>query len=134
MRRIKLLVLSSFLIVPFIGWAQSPDVIVQQQLEAYNQHDLDAFMGVFHGEASVWRLGAPKPVADGFDEVKKLYEKVFADSPNLHSTVINRTIIGNTVIDYERITGRNGGDQTLYLVMVYQIEDGKIKRAYSISE
>lgn len=112
----------------------SPEQIVQQQLEAYNRGDIDAFMDVFHQEAEVWRLGAETPFARGADEVRTIYGVLFDQSPDLYSTVLNRSIIGNKVIDYERITGRNGNETPLFLVMVYEVVEGKILRAYSISE
>ena len=34
-------------------------------------------------------------------------------------------------LDHERITGREGGD-VLELLMVYEVEDGGIRRAWSI--
>jgi hypothetical protein len=82
----------------------------------------------------MWGLGGDAPVAKGFENVKELYKNLFEKSPNLHSTVINRTVIGNKVIDYEIITGRNDDSTPLYLVMIYEIKDGKIYRGYSIRE
>ncbi len=116
--------------------AQTPDpvVVIQQQLEAYNAGNLAEFMATFHPEAEVWRLGGEAPFASGYDEVSALYARLFEQSPDLYSVVINRSVIGNKVIDYERITGRHGSDEPLYLVMVYEVKDGKIYRAYSISE
>lgn len=114
--------------------SNDPVQVVQTQLEAYNAGDIDAFMAVFHPDAQVWRLGGEKPFASGAIEVRTLYAALFEKSPGLHSTVINRSVIGNKVIDYERIVGRLDSDEPLYLVMVYEIVDGKIFRAYSISE
>lgn len=114
--------------------SNNPVQVVQTQLEAYNAGDIDAFMAVFHPDAQVWRLGGERAVASGESEVRALYAALFENSPGLHSTVINRSVIGNKVIDYERITGRLGSDSPLYLVMVYEIKEDKIFRAYSIAE
>lgn len=116
------------------GQDHTPADVVEAQLKAYNDRDIDAFMAVFHQEVELWALGGEAPVAKGFDNVKELYINLFEKSPKLHSTVINRSVISNKVIDYEIITGRNDDDAPLYLVMVYEIKDGKIFRAYSIRE
>lgn len=116
------------------GQVPTPTDVVEAQLKAYNARDIDAFMAVFHQDVELWALGGDAPVAKGFDNVKELYTQLFEKSPNLHSAVINRSVIGNKVIDYEIITGRNNDDTPLYLVMVYEIKEGKIFRAYSVRE
>jgi hypothetical protein len=112
----------------------SADQIVQKQLEAYNSGNIDEFMAVFHTDIEIWQLGGEKPVATGFEAVKNIYQNLFMNSPNLNSIVINRSVIGNKVVDYEKITGRNGNAEPLFLMMIYEIKDQKIYRAYSIRE
>jgi hypothetical protein len=114
-------------------FAQSPEQVVQLQLEAYNEGDIDKFMFVFSEDIELWTLGETKPWAKGQDSVRTVYANLFKNSPNLHSDVITRSILGNKVIDYERITGRNGGD-LIYLVMIYEVHEGKIFRATAVRE
>lgn len=114
-------------------FAQTPEQIVQLQLEAYNAGDIDKFMSVFSDDIELWTLGEAQPWAKGKDAVTAVYAKLFQNSPELHSEIITRTVIGNKVIDYERITGRNGGD-VLFLVMIYEVRDGKIFRATAVRE
>ena len=33
------------------------------------------------------------------------YKKLFSDSPNLHCEILNRIVLGNTVIDHEKVSG-----------------------------
>jgi hypothetical protein len=113
--------------------AQSPEQVVQWQLEAYNAGDIDKFMSVFSEDIELWTLGESQPWSKGKDSVKAVYANLFVNSPNLHSVVMTRSVIGNKVIDYEKITGRNGGD-VLYLVMIYEVRDGKIFRATAVRE
>lgn len=117
-------------------YSQTPRSVVQKQLEAYNQHDIDAFMEVFSEDIELWTLGDTIPSVKGFAPVKKIYSDLFDRSPGLFSEVINRTTIGNKVIDYEKITGRSGNskEQTLYLIMIYEVKDGKIFRATAVRE
>jgi hypothetical protein len=114
--------------------AQTPDQVVQQQLEAYNARNIDSFMACFHSEITIWTLGEEKPSVQGFDAVKALYAELFKISPDLHSTVINRSVIGAKVIDYERISGRKGSKTDIFLVMIYEVKDGKIWRAWAVRE
>ena len=109
----------------------SPEAVVQAQLEAYNAGDIDAFMATFHPEAVLFAIGDPIPRAQGRDAVRAIYADLFARSPDLHSELVHRAVLGNRVIDHERITGREGGD-VLELLMVYEVEDGGIRRAWSI--
>jgi hypothetical protein len=121
---------------PILGWSQiSPETvvdIVQKQLEAYNKRDLKTFTSLFHEDAILYNLGDTTPIASGLEAVTRLYERLFANSPNLRSDVISRQIIGNKVLDYEVITGRAGASEPIYLIAVYEIVDNKIKRCYFI--
>lgn len=111
----------------------NPEQVVQAQLEAYNARDIDAFMATFDANASLWNFGETEPIAAGSDALRAIYQRVFEQSPNLHSTVINRTVIGTKVIDYEVIVGRISGDQTpLHLVMIYEVKNGKIVKAVAV--
>ncbi|MCC5924755.1 MAG: nuclear transport factor 2 family protein [Crocinitomicaceae bacterium] len=109
-----------------------PQVVVENQLIAYNAGDIEAFMAVFHEDIKVYQYGNETPVAEGWDAVKAIYADLFQKSPDLHSTLLNRTVIGSKVLDYEYIVGRAGSDEPLFLVMIYEVKDGKIYKATSI--
>lgn len=132
----KTLLLGLAILMALLGRAQNltPSQIVEKQLMGYNNKNIDEFMSVFHQDIQLWQLGDSVPVAKGFSNVQQLYANLFKKSPNLHSDVINRTVIGNKVIDYEIITGRNNVTTPLYLVMIYEIKDEKIYRAYSVRQ
>ncbi len=129
-------------ILPFIllftsfAFSQTPREVVQKQLDAYNNHDIDAFMSVFSEDIELWTLGDTLPSVKGFTSVKKIYANLFERSPELYSEVLNRSIIGNKVIDYEKISGRSGRSkgEILYLIMIYEVRDGKIYRATAVRE
>lgn len=110
----------------------TPVEVVQAQLAAYNNRDIDAFMSVFHEEAEVFNLGDPSPLARGAGQVRRLYQDLFEQSPDLHSTVINRTVLGNKVFDYEQITGRKGSKELIELVVIYEVEGSKIRRCFVV--
>lgn len=106
----------------------SPEMVVQQNLDNYNQRDIDGFMRSFSDSSDVYRFGESIPLAKGRDEIRQLYQKLFNASPNLHSKISHRTNLGNKIIDHELITGRNGDSQVLELVVIYEVENNLIKR------
>lgn len=108
--------------------------VVQAQLEAYNKQDLEAFLAVFHEDAALYNLGDCQPTAQGKEKLREVYGKLFKNSPNLHSNVINRSVVGNKVFDYELITGRNNTDEIYYLMAIYEVVDGKIKNCYFVRQ
>ena len=118
----------------FFSMSQSADQVVQQQLDAYNSRNIDAFMALFHSDIEIWTLGADTPSFVGWEKVKEMYWELFEQSPELHSNVLNRSVIGNRVIDYERISGRKGSSEDIFLVMIYEVEEGKIRRAWALRE
>ena len=107
--------------------------IVQQQLEAYNNRDIEAFSALFSEEAEVLQFPENRVLAKGKTQVKELYKKLFDNSPTLHSELVSRTVLGNRVIDHEKITGRAGVD-VLELAVVYEIEQGKIDKCLVIRQ
>lgn len=107
-------------------------MVVQKQLEAYNAKDLEAFVAVFHPEAELYNLGNDTPIAKGKEELLSVYGRLFEQSPNLRSDVVSRMVIGNKVMDYEVITGRNKQSEPMYLVAIYEVEEGLIRRCYFV--
>jgi hypothetical protein len=108
--------------------AINPEEIVQENLDFYNQRNIDGFMSSFSDSISLFLFGKTEPVANGKEEIKRLYKELFDDSPKLHSTILHRAVIGNKVIDHESIKGRKGSKKTLKLVMIYEVSGDKIVR------
>jgi hypothetical protein len=106
-------------------YGKSPEEIVNDSMEAYNNHDFDTFMSLFADDIQMFSFDCELS-ADGIEEATKLYKNLFDKSPNLHSKILNRTIIGNKVIDHEYITGRYGSDEPIEIVFIYVIENDKI--------
>lgn len=130
----KILVVALSLLTSTWCWSQTPRETVQAQLEAYNAKDLAAFLEVFSDDAEAYNYGNPEPIAKGKSDFSKLYGNLFKSSPQLHSEVLSRQVIGKTVIDYEYITGRQGSDEPLLLVAIYVVTEGKIVRCDFIRE
>ena len=100
----------------------SPEGIVQKQLEAYNNRDIDTFMDTMSPRVSLYNF-PNDTIANGFDTVKKRYNDFFQSSPDLHSTLKNRMVYDNKVVDHEYITA-NG--RSYELIAIYTVNSGKI--------
>ena len=107
---------------------QTAEQIVQENLDFYNNRNIEGFMSSFSEDVKMYTLGESDPSVMGKEEVRKVYTKLFENSPKLHSTILKRIVIGNKVIDHESITGRNGNDGVLELVLIYEVNQQKINR------
>ena len=104
---------------------RTPEEIVQENLDFYNDRNIEGFMTSF---PKMYTLGNETPTAVGKDQVQKVYTQLFEKSPQLHSTILKRIVIGNKVIDHESITGRNGNSEVLELVLIYEVTSQKISK------
>jgi uncharacterized protein (TIGR02246 family) len=104
----------------------SPAQIVQRQVDAYNERDLERFLGFYAEDAKI--IDYPdQPFAAGKDAIRDAYRKLFERSPQVNASVLNRIADGRFVIDQERVTGLADG-KTLEAVVVYEVKDGRIAR------
>jgi len=123
-----LLLLSGFSLTTMAQTTTDPATIVQLQLDAYNARDIDAFMDLFSEDCKILEFPGEKVLADGHVATRALYQGLFDGSPNLHSELVTRTVLGTKVIDHERITGRAGAD-VVELAVIFEVIDGKITSA-----
>ena len=65
-----------------------------------------------------------KVFVKGKDEMKKMYSKFFSESPSLYCEIENRIVMGNTIIDKEKV---RRGKQIIHAVAIYEVVGGKIK-------
>lgn len=106
----------------------SPVAVVQAQLDAFNARDVDALLAAYAPDAEQFALHGAR-MAQGHDEMRARYQVRFAE-PDLHARLLSRTVVGNIVTDTEIIT-RNfpEGLGTLEMLCVYEVIDGRIRRA-----
>mgnify|MGYP000309546628 CR=1 FL=1 len=104
----------------------TPEQVVQKQLEAYNQRNIEAFMSVMAPDVTFHDFSDGIQTITGKKECRRFYSALFEASPSLYSTIITHTVFGNKVIDHESITGRNGNKQVLELVLIYEVQNEKI--------
>ncbi|WP_324026619.1 nuclear transport factor 2 family protein [Maribacter sp. BPC-D8] len=99
-----------------------PEIIVQKQLEAYNNRDIDGFLATYAKQAKIYSYSGELR-SDGTDAMRAGYADFFNSSPDLHCEILNRIVIGNKVIDEESITA-NGN--TFKAVAIYEVENNEI--------
>lgn len=110
----------------------TPEQIIQAQVEAYNQRDLDAFLALHSPTAQLFDLPTGNLIAEGAADLRERYSKRFA-SEDLHAEIVNRMVLGNRVIDHEHITGMQP-DRTVKAIAIYEIENELIQRVWFIME
>ncbi|SIS63969.1 hypothetical protein SAMN05421766_10374 [Zobellia uliginosa] len=103
---------------------QSPEAIVQNQLDAYNDRNLKAFLNTYSEDIQIFNF-PNEPNLVGKDALKERYKAFFESTPDLHCKIKNRIIIGNKIIDKEKVTA-NG--KTFWAVAIYEVENGKIAK------
>ncbi len=100
----------------------SSRVLAQEQLEGYNNRNIDAFLKPYAKNIKVYTF--PDQLNyEGIDEMRKRYAPMFEKTTDLHCKILNRIVKGNTVIDEELVTA-NGN--TFKAVAIYEITNGKI--------
>lgn len=101
------------------------------QLTAYNNRDIEAFILPYSDSVKVY--GFPNILQfQGKDIMRKEYSKMFADFPDLHCELVNRMVLGNTVIDQESVTFRKDHPK-LQAIAIYKVWNEKIQEVYFIS-
>ena len=108
--------------------SKSSEQVVQTQLEAYNRHDLEAWLNVYSQDAVQFLLHAGE-LARGHDAIRKRMEDRFKDA-KLHAKLIHRTTMENIVVDHELVTRTfPDGAGTVEMICVYEVEAGRIRKA-----
>jgi hypothetical protein len=107
---------------------RTPVEAVQEQLEAYNAHDLARFIAVYAEDVKVYRMPAAEPSMQGRAQLSEFYASQRFNLPGLHADVINRMELGNKVIDHERVRGVR--PQSFEVVAIYEVVDGLIRTVW----
>jgi len=98
--------------------------IVQEQLDAYNNRDIDAFLDTYAKDIAIFEFPKTASVI-GKSNVAQQYRLFFENTEDLHAAINNRIVIGNKVIDEEHVTA-NGME--FKAVAIYEVENGEIAK------
>ena len=108
-----------------------PAGVIQRQIDAYNAKDIDALMALYAPEADMYEHPSTL-LCRGIAQHRSRFLERFKE-PNLHAVVKHRTVLGSIVIDHE-IVNRTfpEGPGTIEVVILYEVKDGKITRAWMV--
>ena len=105
--------------------------LVQRQLDAYNAHDLAAFVAAYSDSVQIFRMPATQPAITGKAQLAAFYATHRFNVPGLHAELVNRMVVGNKVVDHERIRGLSNA--VMEAVAVYQVVDELIANVWFFS-
>jgi len=102
---------------------ESPARIVQKQVDSYNAGDLDAFVNCYSEDVLV-RNFPNDTLYIGHKKMRANYSSLSPENKVYDVEVVKRIIIGNKVIDQEKVD-KNGKFQQMQ-VALYEVDNGKI--------
>ena len=104
----------------------TPEELAEQQLLAYNAHNLEAFLAPYADDVEIYNF--PNQLRlKGKEQMRKSYA-FLNTTPKLYCRLLNRIVQGNIVIDHEEVWGF--GEKPVYAVAIYEIKNGKISKVY----
>ena len=110
----------------------NPETLVQRQLDAYNARDIGAIVATYADDAEQFEHPSTL-LAKGSAQLRERFAARFKEA-NLHAALLHRIVLGNTVIDHERVTRTfPEGPGHIELVAIYEVRDDKITTAWFIA-
>ncbi|MDH6705872.1 uncharacterized protein (TIGR02246 family) [Kitasatospora sp. MAA19] len=100
-----------------------PALVVDRQLAAYNNHDLDAFVATYAEDVSITRRDGSS--LHGREALRAVYGPMFA-AGRCRAEIVGRLTEGDRVVDHEVAHGL-AADPVRVLV-AYRVRDGLIDR------
>jgi hypothetical protein len=96
--------------------------LVQEQVEAYNRHDLDGFLNCYSPDIKLYDF-PDKLVGSGLAGMRATYGRLFRETPDLKVAITERIAQGDTVIDHE---SGSGNGRKFSAIAIYRVKNGKI--------
>lgn len=107
--------------------AQSPVALANEQLEAYNNRDIEAFLVPYADTVKVFDKTG-KLLYQGKETMRSQYGSMFERTPELHCKLLNRIAVNETVIEHEEVTF--GGGRMIYAIVMYKVVNNKIQEVH----
>jgi imidazolonepropionase-like amidohydrolase len=103
---------------------ETPEAIVQRQVNAYNARNIDAFLATYSDDVEIYDYNG-KLLMKGHEQMRGSYSGFFTQTPNLYCEIVKRMVMGNKIIDQEKVRANK---EFIYGVAVYEVSRGKIKK------
>ena len=130
----KLIPVLLFLALAGILHAQQPEdkfavvTPVQTQLDAYNTGDLELFLSAYSDTVRIYTFPDELSVS-GKEAMRKNYGSMFGQLQDLQCRLVNRTVMGDKVIDHESVIFRKE-DPPMQVIAIYRVADGLIQEVW----
>jgi len=108
--------------------SSKPEEIAQRQLVAYNAHDLEGFLAVYSKDVKLYNF-PNELILEGIDQMRDRYATRF-ESANLYAEIVNRSVMGDYIIDQERVTGI--GSSEVDATVIFHVSEGLIDKVWFI--
>ena len=109
----------------------SPVEIAERQFDAYNAHDLELFLVNFADSVKAYRMPTLEPAIVDKAALRDFYATQRFNLPTLRAELLSRIVLGNKVIDHERISGLK--DQPVEMVAIFEVSQGLIQTVWFFS-
>src|ERR1035438_8402135 len=112
--------------------SNDPADVVQRQLDAFNARDINGLLATYAEDAEMFEHPS-KLLASGAAAFRERYTARFQE-PNLFAPLLSRTVMGHIVVDHEEVSRTfPDGAGKIRLLMIYEVQHGKIVKAWSIA-
>jgi hypothetical protein len=89
---------------------------------------LNRFVSAYAETILIYRMRPTEPAISGKDRLTEFYSTQRFNLPRLRAEIVNRIVLGNKVIDHERIWGIRDG--SIEVAAIYEVVEGLIARAW----
>ncbi len=114
--------------------SSDPAAVVQAQVEAYNKHDVDAFVSCYADDATIYRLDGKKVSVKGTKAIHDEFAflgKIPPAGAGFGVDVVMKTVTGPTVANVEHMRGLPPGAPPVPdTLILYEVRDSKIVNAW----
>lgn len=127
----KIALTFSFLVsITALLQGQTPVELADLQLKGYNERNIDLFLEAYSDSVKVYSF-PNKLLYTGKERMHMNYSGMFNTLKDLNCIIKSRMVLGNTVIDEERVVIRKG-QPPLEAIAIYKVALGKIQEVYFI--
>lgn len=104
--------------------------LVTAQIEAYNRKDIKGNIDLFSDNFQIIQFSDRTVLVDGKNASENMYSVLFDNSPDLRAEIISRIEYENKVIVHEIVHGRNGSNEPVEQLLLFEIMENKIEKIY----
>ncbi len=112
----------------------TPEQVLTANLDAYNAHDLEAYLATFTPQATFGQLGG-RTLLDSRDAMRGFYKQFFEARPSVRCAIRQRAVMGPFVIDLQEIADTADAKQPpMQAMLISEVDpadpEGRIKRVW----